>query len=261
MILCKKELREAWELRRLIVYNANQRSTVRFVRTNLGSVWLGLSASLSTAVLAFVYSTIFKVSDFNNYIISLGLGLSLYNGIASAIGSAPSILDKSVNHINNINTPHVFYFFEEWVFNLQTFAQSFSLVFVFLCFFKFSMVFHIIWPLIPTLINFAIAMFWLPSLICFVGIWIKDLYQLIPVILQLLFLLTPILFDKSALGSASFIADLNIIFRYMSPVRQALMNGYFDFGDALFLFVLNIVGVFVVLNFIRINKNNIPFLI
>lgn len=261
MILCKKELKEVWGLRKLIIYNSTQRSNVRFVRTNLGSLWLGISASLSTAVLALVYSTIFKVGDFNNYIVQLGLGLSLWNCISTPIGSGPTILEKSVSHINNLNTPHVYYFFEEWIFNIQTFFQSFSLVFVFLCFFKVSMITNLLWPFIPTLLNFCLAIFWIPSLICFIGIWIKDLYQLIPVILQLLFLLTPILYDKSALGKASLIADLNIIFRYMSPVREALMFGTFNLNDFIFLLIVNLIGFLVVLNFIRINKKNIPFLI
>ena len=40
---------------------------------------------LSIAALALVYGTVFKVQDFNTYIVYLGLGLVVWNGISSAI--------------------------------------------------------------------------------------------------------------------------------------------------------------------------------
>ena len=261
MILCRKELKNAWRLRKVIWFSATQRSSTRFARTKLGSLWLGISAAITTALLALVYGTIFKQSDFNSYIVQLGLGLILWNSIASPISASPSILEKNSAHINNINTQHIFYFFEEWIFNLQTFFQSFSLVFIFLCFFKPEMIGNLFFYFIPTLINFVLAMFWIPSLICFMGLWIKDLYQLIPSVLQLLFLLTPILYDKSVLGKASIVADLNLIFRYMSPLRESLISNNINIVDTLNLFILNIVGILLVLNCIRLNKKNIPFLI
>ena len=79
--------------------------------------------------------------------------------------------------------------------------------------------------------------------------------------MQVLFLLTPILYKKSDLGNASIVADLNIIFQYMSPVREALIYGELDYVNFLTLFGINISGIFVLLNILRKNKKNLPFLI
>ena len=259
--LCLTEIKEAWDCRRLSWFNATQRSNVRFARTKLGSLWLGISSILSTAILALVYSRIFKADNFNVYIVQLGLGLSLWNCIAAPIGSAPSLFEKNSSQISNMNTPHVYYLIEEWAFNIQTFFQSFLIVILFLTLFQGEIIQNIIWPFLPTMFNYLLVMFWLPGIICLLGLWLKDIYQLIPVILQVLFLLTPILYKKSDLGNASIVADLNIIFQYMSPVREALIYGELDYVNFLTLFGINISGIFVLLNILRKNKKNLPFLI
>ena len=260
-ILCLTQIREAWTCRRLSWFNATQRSNVRFARTKLGSLWLGVSAILSTAILALVYSKIFRADNFNVYIVQLGLGLSLWNCIAAPIGSAPGLFEKNASQIININTPHVYYLMEEWAFNIQTFFQSFLIVIVFLSFFENQIWSHVIWPFIPTMFNYLLAMLWLPGIICLLGLWLKDIYQLIPVILQVLFLLTPILYTKSDLGNASIVADLNIIFQYMSPVREALIYGELNFKNFFTLFGINMFGIFLLLNILKKNKRNLPFLI
>ena len=48
-------------------YTATCRTKARFIRTFLGSFWLGLSNLLSIAVLAGVYGTVFKVANFKDY--------------------------------------------------------------------------------------------------------------------------------------------------------------------------------------------------
>ena len=54
----KRTLRDAWRLRRVWWFTATARTQARFVRTLLGSFWLGLSNLFSIAVLASVYSDV-----------------------------------------------------------------------------------------------------------------------------------------------------------------------------------------------------------
>ena len=79
-------VKDAWRMRRAWWFTATARTRARFARTFLGSFWLGLSNLLSIAVLALVYGTVFKVQDFNTYVVYLGIGLVVWNGISSAIG-------------------------------------------------------------------------------------------------------------------------------------------------------------------------------
>ena len=89
---------DAWRMRRAWWFTATARSRARFARTFLGSFWLGLSNLLSIAALALVYGTVFKVQDFNTYVIYLGIGLVVWNGISSAISSAPNLFEHNHAH-------------------------------------------------------------------------------------------------------------------------------------------------------------------
>ena len=81
----RSTLREAWRLRRVWWFTATARTKARFARTFLGSFWLGLSNLFLIAVLALVYGTVFKVQDFNTYVVYLGIGLVAWNSIADRL--------------------------------------------------------------------------------------------------------------------------------------------------------------------------------
>ena len=123
-------LLDAWRTRRVWWFTATARTKARFVRTSLGSFWLGLSNLFSIAVLAAVYGTVFKVQNFSVYVVYLGVGLVVWNSISAAVGGAPNLFEHNRDHLHNINLHPVFYTLEEWAFQLQTFVQSFLLVVV-----------------------------------------------------------------------------------------------------------------------------------
>ena len=113
----------AWRSRRAWWFTATARTRERFARTALGSFWLGLSNLFSIAALSVVYGAVFKVDDFNSYVVYLGLGLVVWNAIAGALQSAPNLLRMNAKNIKNSNLHPIFYTLEEWAFQTQTFFQ------------------------------------------------------------------------------------------------------------------------------------------
>ena len=87
-----------------------------------------LSNLLSIAALALVYGAVFKVNNFNTYVVYLGIGLVTWNTISAVVGSAPNLFEHNHAHVLNTSLNPVFYTLEEWSFQLQTFVQSFLLV-------------------------------------------------------------------------------------------------------------------------------------
>ena len=75
------QLRFAWRTRRVWWFTATARTTARFVRTRLGSLWLGVTNLLTIAALAIVYGTVFRVEDFRHYTVYLGVGLVFWNSL------------------------------------------------------------------------------------------------------------------------------------------------------------------------------------
>jgi len=252
---------QAWKLRRAWWFTATSRTKARFSRTLLGSFWLGISNTLSTAALAAVYSIVFRVKDFNHYIVFLGLGVVVWNSISSAIGSAPSLFEHNSNNVKNLNIHPVFYTLEEWGFQLQTGIQALFFVFLFLTIFQHNLLLNLLsYGLLP-LLNLFLFLYWAPVIICILGAKYKDVYQLIPIVLQLVFLLSPILYPKSNLGPIAWIADFNPFYRVLSPVRQALQDGSISFSSFAVVLLMNMLGIALALRMLTKTKSQLPFLV
>ena len=253
--------RDAWRMRRAWWFTATARTKARFARTILGSFWLGLSNLLSIGALALVYGAVFKVQDFNTYVVYLGLGLVVWNGISSAISSAPNLFEHNHSQVLSTNINPVFYVLEEWSFQLQTFVQSFILVVLALSFFQHDLLLNLCaYGLLPIL-NLFIFLFWAPAIICLLGARFRDFYQLVPIALQLVFLLSPILYRKDNLGSMSWTANINPLYRILSPVRHSLMAGELDLLPVLLLLSLNLFCVCISIFWLNRERSRLPFLI
>lgn len=254
-------LRIAWKMRRAWWFTATARTQARFARTFLGSFWLGFSNLLSIAVLAVVYGAVFKVQDFNTYVVYLGVGLVVWNGISAAIGSAPNLFEHSQVHLHNTNLHPIFYALEEWAFQVQTFVQSFVLVLLALSYFQPSLLLNLLLTGWLPLLNLFVFIFWLPLILCLLGARYRDFYQLVPIVLQLVFLLSPILYKKDNLGSMAWMANLNPLYRILSPVRHTLMTGQVQWSAGLLLLGINMLGLWISLKWLNRERPNIPFLI
>jgi lipopolysaccharide transport system permease protein len=251
----------AWQTRRVWWFTATARTTARYVRTKLGNLWLGLTNLLSIAVLAIVYGTVFKVADFREYAVYLGVGLVLWNSLSGAISSAPQLFEKSRDSINNINLPPLFYALEEWAFQVQTFLQSVAMVLVGLSWFQPSLLPNLFVYGLPGTINFMLFMFWLPLIVCLLGARFKDVYQLVPIILQLVFLLSPILYTKSNLGSFQWIAEFNPLYQAFSPLRDSLIHGHMALAPNLIQTLINILGIIISLKLLQKERKMLPFMV
>ncbi len=255
----RSTVNEAWRMRRAWWFTATARTRARFARTFFGSFWLGLSNLLSIAVLALVYGTVFKVQDFNTYVVYLGIGLVVWNGICAAIGSAPNLFEHNQVHVHNTNLNPIFYVLEEWAFQVQTFLQSFVLVVLALSWFQHNLLLNLFAYCWLPLLNLFLFLFWVPMVVCLLGARYRDFYQLVPIALQLVFLLSPILYRKDSLGEMAWTASLNPLYRVLSPVRHSLMAGEVQWSVGLLLLGLNFVGVWVALVRLNHERPHLPF--
>ncbi len=251
----------AFRTRRAWWYTATSRSRARFARTTLGSFWLGFSNLLSIGTLGIVYGTVFSVEDFSSYFIYLGFGLVIWNTISSSIANAPQLFTHNSSNIKNMNLKPIFYTLEEWSFQLQTFVQSFLLVFFVFLFLKFSLISNlVIYSWIP-LVNLFIFIYWFPVIICLISIRFNDIAQLVPIALQLLFLTSPILYRKESLGSLSWITNLNFVYQILDPLRESIINGFLNYQNSFFLFIINIIGLIFTITLLNIESKKLPFMV
>ena len=251
----------AFKTRKSWWYTASSRSRARFARTTLGSFWLGLSNLLSIATLGIVYGTVFSVEDFKSYFIYLGFGLVIWNTISASISNSPNLFAHNSSNIKNMNLKPIFYTFEEWSFQLQTFIQSFALVFFVFIFFKSELMSNLfLFSWIP-LLNLCIFIYWFPLIVCLISVRFTDISQLVPIVLQLVFLTSPILYRKESLGSLGWITNLNFIYQLLDPLRESIINGTINYQNSFLLLIFNFVGLFLTIRLLDIETKRLPFLL
>ncbi len=233
--------------RRTYWFTAISKTKARYARTTLGSLWLGVSTLLTVICLGSVYGTVFNVTNFREYFIYLGFGLVIWTPISEAINSAPLIFSKNSNSLKNSRIQPIFFVCQEWAFQIQSFLQAFVIVFV--VFFLFSP--NIILNLGASLIHFVnlfLFIFWAQLLISLLGTKFTDLFQLLPVLTNLFFLLSPILYKKENLNSYSFIADFNPIYQILRLLRSSIIDGTLNLELSFIALFLNL--IFVIISFV-----------
>tara|TARA_B100000214_G_scaffold369038_1_gene341469 strand:- start:9 stop:806 length:798 start_codon:yes stop_codon:yes gene_type:complete len=256
-----RDINFAWRTRRFWFFTATSRTRARFARTTLGSFWLGFSNLLSISTLGIVYGTVFSVDDFQSYFIYLGIGLVIWNAISSSISSAPDLFAHNSQNIRNINIKPIFYTLEEWAFQIQTFFQSFILVFlVFLFINRELLINFLLFSWLP-MANLIIFLYWFPLLICLIGVKYTDFSQLVPIILQLVFLTSPILYRKDNLGSLQWITDYNLIYKMLDPLRTSLIEGQINYKTLIITLLFNILGLTISFIFLNRKIKELPFLV
>ena len=265
MIIIKKMLYNylqfTFKNRRSWWYTATSRTRSRFVRTTLGSFWLGFSNLLSILTLGIVYGTVFSVSNFRSYFLYLGIGLVIWNTLSSSIGNAPQLFAHNASNIKNTNLNPIFYTLEEWSFQIQTFGQSFILVFLVFLFLQPTLIYNLLLFSLFPILNLIIFIYWFPLLVCLASIRFNDIAQLVPILLQLIFLTSPILYRKESLGDLEWITNANFIYKVIEPIRMSLIDGKIIYSEVFLLFIINILGVILTLCYLKYESKRLPFMI
>ena len=224
-------------------YAASLRTQARFQRTLLGSSWLGISNLLSVLVLAFVYGVLLKVPDFKQYFLYIAVGLTVWQFISMIISTSPTLLRDRKDKLMNTPTHPIFYFLEEWAFQIQTFLQSWGIVIVVLAIFvQPSLLWNGVLLAALPIINLFLFCIVVQIFFALAGLLFQDLYQIIPMLLQLTFLSSPVLFSKINLGEHQWIANWNPLFLILAPVRQAAIDGHLALGQQLAILGANLLA-------------------
>lgn len=235
-------------------YTAWTRTKARFIRTYLGNIWIGLSNLLAVCALGSVYRFIFNVSNFKYYFGYLGIGITIWGFIAGTILASSSIFQNTkLKSLNSEFTPSYF-FLEEVFFQLYCFLQAALPVLIVLLIIGVANPLTIFISIIPA-INLFLVIFIFSGLIALIGAKYKDIAQLIPVILQLIFLSSPIMFYKEAMGRAYIISKYNVLYRSLDSVRSALLDGkIYILKEFLLLPLLIIVSYFLYMYILKLRN-------
>ncbi len=205
-------------------YGAWLRIRMQFARTLLGSSWIGLSALLTMSVLGTIYGTLTRVEDWSAYWVYVALGIVSWNTLATALMNSCTLLERSRERLLNQPLPIGVVVLEEWLTTSLTCLIALTAVLLVMGFLEPQLWGHLLMAGWLGLLNLLLGCLWLTLLIAPIAVSIADLQQLMPVLLQIGFLSSPILFFRQSLGSLSWIANLNPLYAWVRLARDPFLG-------------------------------------
>lgn len=207
-----------------MAYSARLRIKVVFSRTLLGSSWIGISTLLTAVVLGAIYGTITQVTDWRHYAAYVATGLIAWNTLSTAISNGCTVLDRSRERLLNQAFPVGVVVVEEWLtFFLGSLIALLAVLLVMV-------------PASPAILIYLVCGGWLGILNLLVGCLVlvlifaplsvkfADLPQLMPTVLQISFLSSPILFESRSLGPLEWVAKINPLYFWVRLFREPLLG-------------------------------------
>jgi ABC-type polysaccharide/polyol phosphate export permease len=161
------------------------------------------------------------------------------------------VLERSRERLLNQPMPIGVVVLEEWLTTSLTLLIALTAVLLVMGLLEPQLWGHLLMGGWLGLLNLMLGCLWLTLLIAPIAVSIADLQQLMPVLLQIGFLSSPILFYRQSLGSLSWITNLNPLYAWVRLARDPFL-GQPHWGIQTLVIVGQI--IFAVLLLVRLDK-------
>ena len=203
-VLCHV-LRQSWLQRQLFFKLLRRDFAERYRGSYLGVLWSLLLPLLSLLVFTFFFGVIFKTrwagrgdGSLNDLVLILFVGLALYNFLAECLGRAPSLILSHQNYVKNVIFPL------EMLPAVMVASALLTLVATLLVILLLQVILGagLTWTilLLPgivlPLVLFVLGLSWFLSSL---GVYVRDIQQLIVPLVQLMMFLSPVFYPIDAL--------------------------------------------------------------
>lgn len=192
--------------------------------TYLGLSWFLVQSSFIFILMAALWSSLFK-SDFFQFAIYLGIGLAAWNLVASSLGDSTQAIQLYASMFLNSRTEPLVAVMRRIFYNLVNFLVAVAIpLLLSVVILKVNLVFLLvaIMGLIIVVLNLIV---WC-SLISLLGVKYRDLTPAMSVLLQALWVASPILYKPEMLDGtkAELFTHLNPLAWFLMIIRDPLMN-------------------------------------
>jgi lipopolysaccharide transport system permease protein len=222
--------RSLWHYRHFVLSSIRNELISRFARSKLGGLWMIINPLSQVAIYALILSNVLAaklpgVSNQYAYAIYLMAGLLAWTLFSEIIGRCLNLFIEQGNLMKKMSFPRI---------TLPAIVVGSNLLNNILLFIAMLGIFAMLGH------QFSVAMFWLIPLTLIVvvfalgiglilgvmNVFLRDIGQLIPIIMQMLFWLTPIVYPVSIIPeSYQHLLNLNPVYPITHAYQQILVYG------------------------------------
>lgn len=255
-------MQSIWDNRKLIKRLIVRETEARYKSTMLGLLWLFITPLFMLSIYTFVFGSILKAkwpnssdSEFE-FAIILYCGLIVFFLFAEFINRAPNLILENVNYVKKVIFPVEILPFVALGSGLFQALISYSILLVFCLIYYGSLHWTILYlPVI--LLPFLLLLSGMGLILSSLGVFIRDIGQMISVIVTGLMFISPLFFPLTALPEAIRpYLYLNPVTFIIQQMRDVIIwgNGPDWFGLSVYLLVSIIVAWAGYLFFVKTKK-------
>lgn len=190
-------------------------------RTALGVLWIPLNVLLHIAILGAVFTLVFDGGG--RYFAYFAVSFSLWKPFGQMLGLGASLWPSSEKYVKHLPAPT----------SLFVLKTIYKIVLVLLMSLPVGIVLAVVsgarpgWGVllaIPGLALFVVNIAWITTALSVVALRFRDVRRLVPNMLFLIYLSTPIMWEPSRLGEHRWIAEVNPLYHMISVVREPVLG-------------------------------------
>ena len=230
---------------------------MEYRRTILGPIWIALQQAIFIITLGYIFASIQK-ENFTSFYVYFATGYTFWLLIASFITSAGNTF-MGINGLPNMTraalSSHIY---------LQFTSQIFLFIHRLIPLIVILLLFHntvsINFPLL--LCGFLMLMifgFWVSALLGCLSLRFQDIVPAVTSITQVMFFLTPIMFEKSRIPGGDIFSDYNPFYHILVVVRGNIINENVTLYNWIAVLVINIIGIVITLLVLRWSRPKLAY--
>ncbi len=215
---------------------------LRYRRSVIGPLWITLSMATMVYTMGFLYAKLFKV-DLSVYYPYIAGGMITWNFIAMNIAESTEVLFQHANFIKQIKLPYTIYILRLLTRNTLIFLHN-TLVIV-----PIIVIFHVnisLASLLVFILNIALLNlcgFSYLFIVSLLGTRFQDVKPIITSIVQIFFLLTPVMWMPHMIPERySFFTLFNPFYQMVTLVRQPMIGQIPDLFTYVYMLCFTLAG-------------------
>jgi ABC-type polysaccharide/polyol phosphate export permease len=208
-----------WELWSLLGW---QDIRHRYRRSLIGPFWLTISMALLVGGLGFLYAGLFK-QDISVYLPYLSVGLILWSLIATQVTESCTALIGAESIIKQMPVSYSMHLYRVAWRNLIILAHN-AVIYVAIAFLFDLPVGPGSLLAVPGLVLLTVNLLWIGLVLGVICARFRDVPQIVTNAVQLIFFLSPILWQAELLPDRAFFVDANPVYHLIEVVRAPLLG-------------------------------------
>lgn len=226
----------------------------RYRRSMVGPIWLVLGLGVTVLGIGLLYSTILH-TDPHFYIPFISISLLIWNFISTCLGESTGVLPSYSSIILSGRVPYSSFILRIIVRNLIVAAHCIVVVVIAFAFYG-KAVSILALGAVPGVLLLVANLYWMMLAIAMVSARYRDVAQIVNYLIQIIFFLTPVIWQPSQIGPRATLKQINPFYHLLEAIRAPVFDGHIPLASLIYSSVMLVIGLTVtLLLFVRFRRN------